>query len=126
MNVDVFDVDGGGESFESVVVEPVQRSQQPQVFGNALCERLAESVILNGQRHVVAQHFKSVEGVFFVCRFAGPASEGDHSGELSPNFQWANALEQFRRDVAVRTQKAIVGGTVEQYRADGRGQGVDV
>src|SRR6267378_4832531 len=126
MNVDVFDVDGGGESFERVVVKPVQRGQEPQVFGNPLCQRLAESVILNGQRHVVAQHFKSVERVFFVCRFAGPASQSDHSGELSPNFQRTNTLEQFRRDIAVRTQKTIVGGTVEQYGADGRGQGVYV
>src|SRR5208283_5535111 len=115
MNVDVFDVDGGGESFERVVVEPVQRGQQ-----------LAESVILNGQCHVVAKHFKSVERVFFVHRFAGAASQGDHSCQLSPHFQWANALEQFGRDIAVRTQKDIVGGTVEQYRAGGRCQGVHV
>ena len=58
---------GGGESFERVVVEPVQRGQQPQVFRNPLGQRLTESVILNGQRQVVAQHFKSVERVFLVC-----------------------------------------------------------
>src|SRR5208337_1784817 len=124
MNVDVFNVDGGGESFKRVVVEPVQRGQQPQVFGNPLGQRLAESVILNGQRHVVAEHFKSVERFFFVGRIAGPASQGDHSGQLSPYFQRANTLEQFGRDIAVRTQKGVVGGTAEQHRAGGRGQGV--
>src|ERR1700687_5039251 len=126
MNVDVLDVNSGGESFKRVVVEPVQRGQQPEVFGNPLCQRLAERVILNGQRHVVAQHFKSVERLFFIQGFAGPASQGDYSGQLSPNFQRANALEQFGRDNAVRTQKDIVGGTVEQHRAGGRGQGVHV
>src|SRR5260370_27786241 len=29
MNVDVFDIDGGGESFERVVVESMQRGQKP-------------------------------------------------------------------------------------------------
>ena len=126
MNVDVFDVDGGGEGFERIVVKPVQRGQQPQIFGNPLRQRLAEGVILNGQRHVVAQHFKSVERVFFVQCIAGPASQGDHSGKLSPNFQRADALEQFGCDIAVRTQKDVIGGAVELHRAGGRGQGVHV
>src|SRR5208282_3222404 len=112
MNVDVFDVDGGGESFERVVIEPVQRGQQAQVFRDPLCQRLAERVILNRQRHVVAQHFKSVERVFFVQGFAGLASRGDGPDQLSPDFQRANALEQFGSDIAVRTEKNIVGGTV--------------
>ena len=84
VNVDVFDVDGGGEGFERVVVEAVQRGQQAQVFGDALGERLAERVILNGQCHVVAEHFKSVERVFFVNRVAGPASEGDYPRRVFP------------------------------------------
>jgi len=54
-------------------------------------------------RDIVTQHFESVERVFFVHRFAGASSEGDHSGELSPDFQRANTLEEFRRDIAVRT-----------------------
>ena len=32
MNVDVLHVDGGGEGFERVVVEAVQRSHEPQIF----------------------------------------------------------------------------------------------
>ena len=126
VNVDVFDVDRGGESFQRVVVEPVQRGQQPQVFGDPLCQRLAESVILNGQCHVVAQHLKSVELVFFVQGIARPASEGNHSNQLSPDLQRANALEQFRRDIAVRTQKDVVGGTVEHDRAGGCGESMYV
>src|SRR5580658_658072 len=126
MNIDVFHVDSGGESFECVVVEAVQRGQQPQVFRDPLGQRLTESVILNGQGYVVAQHFKSIERIFFIQAFAGPASEDDRSDQLSPDFQWANALEQFGSDVAVRAEKDIVGGTVEQHRAGGRGQGVYV
>jgi hypothetical protein len=59
VNVDVFDVDGRGERFERVVIEPVQRGQQAQIFGNPLGQRLAERVILNRQRHVVAEHSKA-------------------------------------------------------------------
>ena len=32
VNIYVLDVNGGGESFEGVVVETVQRSEQPEVF----------------------------------------------------------------------------------------------
>src|SRR5208337_2678843 len=126
MDVDVFDVDGGGEGLESVVVKPVQRGQQAQVFGNPLRQRLAESVVLNGQRHVVTQHFKRIERVFFVHCFALPAPQGDYADELSSNSQRANALEQFGRDITVRTEKDVRGGTVEQHRAGGRSQGVDM
>src|SRR5208282_855197 len=126
MNVDVFDVDGSGESYERVVVESVQLGQQAQVFGNPLCQGLGERVILYGQRHVMAQHFESVERVLFIDRVAETASEGDYTGELSPDFQRANALEQFGRNIAHRTQKDIVGGTIEQHRTGGCGQGVNV
>ena len=36
MNVHVLHVDGGGEGFESVVVEPMQRGEQTQIFRNSM------------------------------------------------------------------------------------------
>lgn len=124
MNIDVFDVDCGGERFKRVVIEAVQRGKKAQVFRDALSQRLAESVILDRQRHVVAQHLKGFERVFFVHRIAGAASEGDYSGEFAPDSKRADALEQFGRDISVRTQKDVGGGAVEQHRAAGSGQGV--
>ncbi len=93
VNVDVLNVDGGGEGFERVVVETVQRGQQAQVFGDTLRQRLAEGVILDGQRHVVAEHFKSVERVFFVERIPLAATESDDSDELAANFQGQTPLK---------------------------------
>jgi len=81
----------------------LERGEQPQVFRNPLRQRLAKGVILNSQRHVVAQHFKSVELLLVVGRFAGPPSQGNDSNQFAADSQRANALEQFRRDVAVRT-----------------------
>ena len=67
-------------------------------------------MILDGQRHVVAEQFKGVKRVFLVQRIAFAPSEDNRSDELSPHFERANAFEEFGRDVAIRTEKNIVGG----------------
>ena len=99
----MFHVDGGGKGFERVVVEAVERGQQAQVFGYALGESLSEGVILDGERDVVAEHFKSVERVFFVEGIPLAAPESDYAGQLATNFQGAYAFEEFGCDIAVRT-----------------------
>jgi hypothetical protein len=49
VNVDVLHVDGGGERFERVVIEAVQRSHEPQVFGDPLRQRLGQRMVVHGQ-----------------------------------------------------------------------------
>ena len=83
-------------------------------------------MILDGQRHVVAEHLKGIERILFVQRIAGTASQGDDANELAADLQRANTLEKFGSDVAVRAQEGIVGGTVERHRSAGRSQGVHV
>src|SRR5215472_1131242 len=53
MNVDVLHVDGGGERLQGGVIEPMERSQQPQIFRHPLGERLAQRVVLDSERDVV-------------------------------------------------------------------------
>ena len=81
VNVDVFDVDGGGESFERVVVESMQRSHQPQVFRDALRHGLGQRVILYREGDVGAEQFERVEFAVFIERVARAATECDNSGE---------------------------------------------
>ena len=54
VNVYVLHVDGGGESFQRVVVETVQRGHQPQIFRNTLRYGLRQRMILYGERDVRA------------------------------------------------------------------------
>ena len=42
----------GGERFECGVVETVQGSQQAQIFRDPMRKRLAQHVIVEGERHV--------------------------------------------------------------------------
>ncbi len=92
VNVDVLYVDGGGEGFEGVVVETVQRGHEPQIFGNALRDGLGQRVILHGQRDVAAQQFECVEFAVFIERIAGTAAESDDSGQASSGFQRARGI----------------------------------
>ena len=87
VNVDVLHVDGGGESFERVVIETVQRGHEAQIFGNSLRDGLGERVILHGERDVAAQEFERVEFAVFIECVAGAAAEGDHAGETTCGFQ---------------------------------------
>ena len=124
MNVYVFDVDGGGKSLERVVVKTVERGHEAQIFRDALREGLAESVVLNGQRNIVAQHFERIERIFFVESVAGAAAQGNRAGEFAADFERAEAFEEFGCHVSIRTQKNIVSGTVEHDGAGGGGQSV--
>ena len=124
VNVDVLYVDGGGKGFERVVVETVQRRHEPQIFRNTLRDGLRERVILNRQRDVAAEQFERIEFAVFVERIAGSAAESDDSGKASSGFQGREALEQFRRDVAIRTQEDRVRGRVEHNGTARRGERV--
>src|SRR5579864_1950802 len=105
MNIDVLDVDGGGESFERVVVEAVQRGHQAKIFRDTLRNRLRQGVILDGESTVAAEQFERVEFAVFIERIAGTASEGDDASEAPRGFERREALEEFGRDVAVGTEE---------------------
>ena len=49
MNVYVFHVDGGGESFERVVVKAMKRCEKAQIFRDTLRQGLAQSMVLDRQ-----------------------------------------------------------------------------
>jgi hypothetical protein len=126
VNIHMLDVNGGGEGFERIVIEAVQRSHEAQILGNTLRNRLSEHVILNGESDVAAEQFEGVEFIVFVKRFAGTAAQTDDAGEAASGFQRSQALEQFWRDVAVRTQEYRVGRGIENDGSAGRGESVHV
>src|SRR5215471_13265759 len=126
VDVDVLNVDGGGEGFERIVVKTVERRQQAQVLRNTLGQRLMKAVVLDRQRDIVCQYLQAVERVFFVDRIGWSSAQGNHANKFAANLQRADALEQFRCDVSVGAEKYVVGGAVQQYRPGGGSQRVDV
>ena len=81
---------------------------------------------MNGQRDIIADQLKSVEGVFFVGGVAGTPSQGNRADQFAPYFERADALEEFRRYVPIRTQKYVVGAAVQQDRPFTSGESVNV
>jgi len=126
MNVDMLDVDRGGEGFERIVVETMQRGHEAQVLRNALRDRLRQGVILNRECDVAAEQLEGVEFAVFVERLAGTAAKADDTRKASSGFQWGEALEKFGSNVAVRTQKNRVGRRVENDGSARRGESVYV
>ena len=55
VNVDVLDVDGGGENFQSTVVETVERGQQSQVLRNARSQRLVQRMVVHRQSNIMGK-----------------------------------------------------------------------
>ncbi len=88
--------------------------------------RLRESVVLNGERDVAAEKFESVEFAVFVERVAGAAAQSDNSGQTSDCLQRGEALEQFRRDVAIGTQEHGIRGGIQHNGTARRGERVHV
>ncbi len=108
LNIDVLDVDRGGESFERIVVKVMQRGQQSQIFRNALRQGLPQTVILNRQRHEVTEHLKRFQRVYFVGHIARAASQRNDARQFPPDLERADALEQLGCDIAIGTEEDIV------------------
>ncbi len=83
-------------------------------------------MILHGDSHVVAQQFESIQFFGIVEGIAFPAAERDNSDQLAADFQRRDALEQFGRDVAIRTQKSFIGTGSQDDGAACRNQGMNV
>ena len=81
MNVHVLDINGGGEGFECIVVEAVQRGHQAQVFRDALRDVLGERVILHRQGDVTAEQFQGIKFTVFVKRISGAPPETDNASQ---------------------------------------------
>src|SRR4029077_13659481 len=126
MNVDMLDVNSGGEGFKRIVIEAVQRGHQTQVLGDALRDRLRQGMILNRKRDEAAEQFKGVESATCVERFAGASAKSDDAAKTSSGFQRSEALEEFGSDVTVRTQEHRVGRRIENDGDARRGEGVYV
>ncbi len=93
VNCDVLYIDRGGEGFESVVVEAVQRGHEAQIFRDTLRDGLRESMILNRESHVAAEQVEGVEFAVFIECVSGTASEGDNSSEAASGFERRETLE---------------------------------
>ena len=74
-NVYVLDVDGVGEGFKRVVVEALYGGEQSQVIRHAAGKCFRQSEIVNGERHVVAEHAECFEFVFAVGGIAFAAAQ---------------------------------------------------
>src|SRR5215472_16256719 len=93
VNVDVLDVNRGGESFERIIVETVQISHQAQVFGDALRDGLGQCMIVNSECDVAAQQCESIEFAVFIESIAGAPAERDYSGKAASRFQRRETFE---------------------------------
>src|SRR6185369_8459970 len=100
-DVHMLHIDRSGKSFQRIVVETVKGSHQPQVLRHTLCQCLRQRVILDRERHIVAQQLDGIKIFGRVSRIALSSSKSNYSDELAPHFQWAQASEQFRRYIAV-------------------------
>ena len=83
-------------------------------------------MILNRERNIGAEKIERIELAVFIERVAGTAAEGDHSCQTASSLQRSKALEQFRCDVAVGTDKDRIRGRVENDRSASRNQRVNV
>ena len=92
VNVHMLHVDGRGEGFERGVVKAVERSQQAQVLGNALRQGLRQHVVLNGNRHIVAQQVEGSQFLVVEESVAFAASQRDQPTSLPPTFSGAMHL----------------------------------
>src|SRR5262249_27316991 len=87
MNVDVFDVDGTGESLERIVVEAMQRSEQAQVFRYPLRQGLREGVVMNRERNITTHQLKGFETILVVGIVFLAAPERDQANQFAASFQ---------------------------------------
>src|SRR5438128_11573639 len=126
MDVYMFDVYGSSKRFQGVVIKTVQRSHQPQVLGNSLCQGLGQSVVLDGQVYITTEQTQGLELVIVIESIAFAAAQNHQADEFSADLQRCDALEQLRRDVAIGTQKIVVVGRVEHDGAAGYGQSMHV
>src|SRR5512135_2469963 len=106
-NVDVLDVDGGGEGFQRAVVEVVDGGQQVKVFGDACLQRAAQVVVVDRQRDVVGDQREAVQLVAAIKRLPIAAPQGDGSHQLVLHAQRGHALEDVGRDVAVGGEEFV-------------------
>ena len=81
-------------------------------------------MIMHGQRDVAAQQFHGVEFAVLIQRVAGTAAERYNACQPASGPQRRQALEQFRRDIAVGTQKNRIRGRVKNDWAARRSQRV--
>ncbi len=126
MYVDVLDVNGCREGFQSRVVEAVKRGKKPKILRDALSQSLCQYVVLHSDRHVVAQQFERVQFFGIVERISFPAAERYNTDQLVADFQRRDALEQFGRHVAIRAQESFMGTGSQDDRAACRDQGMNV
>jgi hypothetical protein len=73
-----------------------------------LRQGLRQHVILNRNGHVVAQQIERAQFLVVEQGLAIPAAQRDQSDKLAADFQRGDALEQFRRNVSIRTQEDFV------------------
>src|SRR5271170_175818 len=94
-------VDGGGESFERVVVEAVQGRHKVQVLRDALGEGLSERMIVDGESYVVAEQVESLELAGVVEAISVTAAQGDEAYQFAADPERDDALEEFGSDISV-------------------------
>ena len=82
VNVDVFDVNGGGKGLQSVVVEAVQRRHEAQIFRDALSQGLRERMIVDGESDVVAEQVERLEFAGIVEAIAVATAQGDEANQV--------------------------------------------
>src|ERR1700758_3343605 len=83
-------------------------------------------MILHRDSYVVAQQFKRVQFFGIVEGISFPSAECDNTDQLAADFQRRDAFEQFRRHVAIRTQKGFIRTGSQDYGAACRDQGMNV
>ena len=83
-------------------------------------------MILDGDCHVVAKQIESAQFLVVEQGIAVAAAQCDQSDKFAVHFQRRDALEQFRRNIPVRTQEDFIGAGVHDNRAARRSERVNM
>ena len=109
VNVDVLHVNGRREGLEGVVVEAVQGSQQPEVFGDPLGQSLRQRVVLNRECHVVGEQAQCIQFVVIVESIAFAASQRKQPCEFAITFSGAMHLNSSGATLPLELKYTVVG-----------------